>query len=252
MSITGSVKRLLWRILPLESYLRVLSCAFFTGLRLGLERRSAAYRYPRFLKNLVRRGDVVLDIGANLGYYCRIMARLVGPEGKVWAIEPVKPILGVLRRNLRGLSNVEIVPYALGRQNHTISMRNDTVSLAGYMGTGRNYISENRSEADRQQSGMEFEAEMRRGSELFGDLERLDFIKCDVEGYEAVVIGEMEPVIRRHMPVILMETEGPHRREMIELLRGWGYAGYALSAIPSDQFKWDRHQGHPRPTPRGI
>ncbi len=227
MSITGSIKRVLYRNLSLENYLKVLSAGFFAGLRLGLGRRSPAYGYPRFLKCVVRRDDVVLDIGANLGYYSRIMAQLVGEGGKVYAVEPVKPILGVLEYNLRRCRNVEIIPYALGNEDRTVVMVNDSTRLAGYMGTGRNYIPETEEE-ERADADMEFEAEMRRGSELFADFERLDFIKCDIEGYEGVVITEMAPVIQKHLPVVLLETGGALRRRMTELFREWGYAGYVL------------------------
>ena len=211
----------------MESYLRVLSAGFFAGLRLGLGRRSAVYEYPRFLRRVVRPGDVVIDIGANLGYYSHEISRLVGPGGMVYAVEPVRPILGVLERNLRRCGNVEIVPYALGAEDRRITMVNDSSRYTGYMGSGRNYIPETEEE-ERDNESMEFEAEMRRGSELFAGLERLDFIKCDVEGYEGVVIPEMEPVIRRHHPIVLLETGGAQRRRMIELFRGWGYGGYVL------------------------
>jgi FkbM family methyltransferase len=227
MSISGNIKKWLYRRLSLDNYLRVLSAGFFAGLSLGLGRRSGVYEYPRFLKRLVRRGDVVIDIGANLGYYSRILSRLVGLTGMVWAVEPVKPILGVLRRNLRGRDNVEIVPFALGAENKPVIMVNDSWRYTGYMGTGRNYIPETQ-ERENADEDMEFEAEMRRGSELFASLERLDFIKCDIEGYETTVIPEMAQVIQKHLPIVLLETSGANRRPMIELFREWGYGGYVL------------------------
>jgi FkbM family methyltransferase len=223
MSITDNIKRFLYRRLSLENYLRVLSAGFFAGLRLGLGRGSAAYEYPRFLRRLVRRGDVAIDIGANLGYYTHEIARLVGDEGKVYAVEPVEAMRRVLTRNVRGRDNVEIVPYALGREDRSIVMVNDSTRAGGYLGSGRNRVAEGDAS-----DGVEFEAEMRRGSELFADLDRLDFIKCDIEGYEAVVIPEMGAVIRRHMPVVMLETGGAQRRDMIALFRDWGYAGYVL------------------------
>lgn len=225
--LVAAIKRFLYRRLSLDGYLKVLSAGFFAGLRLGLGRRSAAYEYPRFLKRLVRRGDTVIDIGANLGYYSRIMSRLTGQGGTVYAVEPVGPIRGVLEHNLRHCSNVQIVPYALGGENKPVTMVNDSSRYTGYMGSGRNYIPETQ-EQERDNEDMEFEAEMRRGSELFAGLERLDFIKCDIEGYEGVVIPEMAPVIQRHLPVVLLETGGALRRQMIELFREWGYAGYVL------------------------
>jgi hypothetical protein len=76
---------------------------------------------------------------------------------------------------------------------------------------------------------MVFEVEMRRGSELFAGLERLDFIKCDIEGYETVVMPEMAAVIQKHLPVVLIETGGENRREIIDLFHRWGYTGYVLT-----------------------
>lgn len=240
-SISNSVKKFLYRHLPLENYLRVVSCVFFTGYRLGLGKNSPVYEYPRFLKNLVRRGDTVIDIGANLGYYARIMCRLAGPQGKIYAVEPVKPILKVLKRNLRGCGNVEIMPYALGREDKCILLGNDSSRYAGYMGTGRNYVLNDDDEYTRAE--IEFAAEMRRGSELFAGLERLDFIKCDIEGYETVVIPEMSSVIEKFLPLALVETGGANRRTITGLFFGWGYSGYILEngrLVPMDDAEGDK------------
>lgn len=216
----STVKRLLFSNLSLDRYLRVLSAGFFAGLKIGV--RGEIYDYPRFLKHVVRQGDTVLDLGANLGYYSRILSRLVGPKGRVYAVEPVVPIRNVLEHNLRRCQNVEIVPFALGVENRKILMLNDSVRQ-GYMGTGRNYIADGRVEG-----ALEFEVEMRCGSEIFGDLPRIDFIKCDIEGYENVVIPELEPLIVSHLPIVLLETGGVNRRTMIELFRRWGYGAYVL------------------------
>ncbi len=225
MSLTNSIKKTLYRSLSLDNYLTVVSRMFFIGYRLGLGKNSPAYEYPRFLKRLVRRGDTVIDIGANLGYYSRILSRLVGAQGKVYAVEPVEPIFNVLWRNVRKCGNVEIMPYALGAEEKCIFLGNNSSRYTGYMGTGRNSVM---SLDEYENAEVKFRAEMYRGSELFRGLTRLDFIKCDIEGYETVVIPEMSPVIERFMPVVLIETGGPNRREILELFRGWGYAGYVL------------------------
>ena len=44
----------------------------------------------RLVKDLVRPGMQVLDVGANIGYFTLIMARAAGPSGHVWAFEPTK------------------------------------------------------------------------------------------------------------------------------------------------------------------
>lgn len=227
MSLTQSVKRFLYRNLSLDNYLKTLSWGFFAGFRLGLAPNSPTYEYPHFLKQLVVKGDTVLDIGANLGYYSRILSRLVGHEGRVLSVEPVAPILGVLRHNLRRCNNVEILNYALGAENKPIRMGNDSSRYTGYMGTGQNFVMDAENGAE-DHAAQEFTATMRRGSELFERLPRLDFIKCDIEGYEVVVMNEMRPVLERHLPTVLIETGDDKRTQIITLFEELNYSAFTL------------------------
>ena len=222
--MSGLLHRILYRLLPLEGYLRVVSSLFFLWHRLGLGRRSEALEYVYHLPRLVRAGDVCIDIGANLGYYARTLARLAGPEGRVYAVEPVAPVRKVLSRNLRRCVNTEIIPYARGGEDRTVVLANDSARETGYLGTGRNFVKESGGRSD-----VEFVAEMRRGSGLFGGLERLDFIKCDVEGYELHILREMRTVLERHRPTVLIETGGENRPAVVRLFGELGYAGYTLA-----------------------
>lgn len=217
------VHKLLYRTLPLERYLAVVSRLFFLYRRLGIGRYAPATEYHYHLDRLVRQGDVCIDIGANLGYYARTIARLAGPAGRLYAVEPVPPILAVLRRNLRRCTNVEILPYALGTENRTITMANDSARETGYFGTGQNFVKEGGAEAQ-----SEFRAEMRRGSELFAALDRLDFIKCDIEGYEVVAMRELRPLLERFRPTVLIETGGANRPQIVRLFTELGYRGFTL------------------------
>ena len=118
------IHRILYRTLPFEGYLRAVSRMFFVWQRLGIGRYAPATEYVYHLGRLVRRGDTCIDIGANLGYYARTISRLTGPEGRVYAVEPVEPIRCVLERNLRRCRNVEILPYALGTESRKVTMGN--------------------------------------------------------------------------------------------------------------------------------
>ena len=221
----NAIRKLLYKNLSLDSYLRVLSGMYLQGYLWGVSPRSEVYEYPRFLKDLVSPGDMAIDIGANLGYYSYVLAGLAGPSGKVYAVEPVRPILNVLRRNLRKYRNVEILNYALGDAEKTIRMGNSSVGENGYFGTGQNFV------MDRPTDGLpvvEFEAEMRRGSVLFADLPKIDFIKCDIEGYEGVVIPELRPLIERHLPTVLIETGGDTRTAIADFFESRGYLGFTL------------------------
>ena len=218
-----TLHRILYRTLPLEGYLRAVSRLFFLWQRLGLGRRAPETEYVYHLPQLVRAGDTCIDIGANLGYYARTISRLAGPAGRVYAVEPVAPIRKVLSRNLRRCGNTEILPFALGAAAGPVRMGNDSARENGYFGTGRNFVNEGGGRSD-----VEFTAEMRRGSELFARLPRLDFIKCDIEGYEAVVMEEMRPLIERFRPTVLTETGGENRPRIVRLFTRLGYAGYTL------------------------
>lgn len=218
-----TLHRILYRTLPLEGYLRAVSRLFFLWQRLGLGRRAPETEYVYHLPQLVRAGDTCIDIGANLGYYARTISRLAGPAGRVYAVEPVAPIRKVLSRNLRRCGNTEILPFALGAAAGPIRMGNDSARENGYFGTGRNFVNEGGGRSD-----VEFTAEMRRGSELFARLPRLDFIKCDIEGYEAVVMEEMRPLLERFRPTVLVETGGGNRPRIVELFTALGYKAFTL------------------------
>ena len=215
--------KLLYRILPLGGYLQTVSAMFFLSHRLGIGRHAPATEYTFHLDRLMRAGDLAIDIGANLGYYARLMSRIAGRNGHVYAVEPVAPIRRVLERNLSGCGNVDILPYALGAAEGEIRMGNATVRTGGYFGTGQNFVMEAGAEAD-----VEFTAEMRRGSVLFADLPKIDFIKCDIEGYEGVVIPELRPLIERHLPTVLIETGGDTRTAIADFFESRGYRGFTL------------------------
>ena len=217
------IHKVLYRTLPLEGYLRAVSRLFFLWQRLGIGRYAPATEYVYHLPQLVRPGDTAIDIGANLGYYARTISRLAGPAGKVYAVEPVAPIRKVLSRNLRRCGNTEIIPYALGTENKPITMANDSARETGYFGTGQNFVNDGG-----QKAAAEFTAQMRRGSELFGKLECLDFVKCDIEGYEVVVMNEMRPLLEKFRPTVLIETGGANRPQIVALFTELGYRGCTL------------------------
>lgn len=216
--------RILYRLLSLENYLRVVSRMFFLYRALGLGRGGRALEYVYHLPQLVKQGDKVIDIGANLGYYTCPLADLVGDSGRVYAVEPVPVIFSVLKRNVGKRRNVELLNYALGEEERTIEMANDSVASAGYFGTGRNFVSEGELSKD----AVRFTAQMQRGSELFGGMEKIDFIKCDIEGYERVVLPELRPLIEKFHPTVLVETDGESRQQMIRMFTELGYSAYML------------------------
>jgi FkbM family methyltransferase len=76
------------------------------------------------LTSLLNPGDIVLDVGANMGIHTMFFARAVGPDGTVIAVEPDPINLEYLKTNI-GLNGYEnqtvVVPYAFGEENETRS-----------------------------------------------------------------------------------------------------------------------------------
>ncbi len=95
---------------------------------------------PEFVSALckhVSRGDTCIDVGGNLGYYCMLMATLVGTQGRVFTFEPVSENLAVLKENisLNNLTNVELVNSALGARPGTMSLiRSEAGSVSAAAG----------------------------------------------------------------------------------------------------------------------
>lgn len=223
MPMNRLIHKFLYRVLSLKGYLKVVSGMLFLLQRMGWGRYNPATEYIFHLYKLIGKGSVAIDIGANLGYYTRTLSAVVGPEGSVYGVEPVPPIFEVLSYNTRKCKNVTLYNVALGTEQTTITMANDSISEGGYFGTGQNFVREGDAKVD-----VEFEAKMVRGSELFGDLKRIDLIKCDIEGYECVVMGEIQPLIERHKPTILIESGGENRAKIVEMFTSMGYRGYTL------------------------
>ncbi len=257
-----SLRKILYKILPLETYLLVLSKMYFVSFDAGWLKKNRVYDYPYFLQKIIEEGDVCIDIGANLGYLSVVFARLVGKNGKVYSVEPIKPILSVLRKNTSEFPQVEIMPYALGTETKSIKLGNNTLNKNGFMASGSHFVLDKEEVA-----GIEFEAEMRQGSQLFANLKRLDFIKCDIEGFETVVIPEIKPIILKFQPMVLVESNGEDRKQMLQFFEKMNYKGFVVNdelLYPAKlDEKWDilfvpkskmdmmrRHAGEPVKKPR--
>jgi FkbM family methyltransferase len=98
--------------------------------RLGINRtfarllrpRSYEERFQHVMLGLIRPGDVVWDVGANVGMYACRFADIVGPAGKVFALEPSPANRQRLLTRVTGLPNVVVIPMALGETRALIHL----------------------------------------------------------------------------------------------------------------------------------
>ncbi len=219
----NTLKKFLFKRLSFTNYLALVSKSYFFLYRSGILKLNSFFKYHYFVKNLIKKGDIIIDIGGNLGYFTIPFSKWAGEKGRVYSVEPVKPVREVMERNIGKRKNITVYPYALGNENKEIRMGNNTRHERGLIATGAHFVLEKDAQAVD-----EFTAEMKKGSELFADLKRLDFIKCDVEGYERVIIPEMKGVIIKHKPLIFIETSGETREFIKNFLISEDYDAFVL------------------------
>jgi FkbM family methyltransferase len=212
------IKSLLNRILGRENYLRLTSRLFFFSFRQGWLRNNPAYYNHYFVRHLIKPDSTVIDIGANLGYYTVEFNRLVRPSGLVLAVEPIPHYRKVLLRNIRNMPLVKVLPYALGKEEGIISM-----GLPG-RDKHRHGLMKVLSEKEKADVTDSIEVPVKNPATLFAPLEKIDFIKCDIEGYEVPVIPAMMELIEKHRPVLQVETDGENKKILCDLFTAKQYA----------------------------
>jgi FkbM family methyltransferase len=216
-------KSLLRRLLGEEKYLCLISRLFFIAYNRGSLKDKPMYHMHYFVPNLIGKGQTVIDIGANLGYYSCIFSKTVGSYGKVIAVEPIELYRRVLKNNTATLENITVLPYALGEKEGTILMGNPGPEAH------RHGLMHVLSAAEQQQGGPMYEVTMKHPVELLNHLDVIHYIKVDVEGYEIPVVPLMEPLLRRHMPLLQIEVTPTTLEPIFLLLRRLDYRMFWVS-----------------------
>ena len=210
-------------ILGERSYLRVVSMMFLCLHRSGVLRLFRKFQTHYLAGLLINKNDIIIDIGANLGYYSSIFAERTGPGGKVFCVEPVPLYRDILISNTAKFRNIEILPYALGDKEGNATMG---IPVDQKFRHGLTRIIEKENDKD---TGTIFNVEIKTPSGLFGELNSLDYIKCDVEGYEDKIIPGFETIISRFKPTIQIESDKSNFDYIDSFLNKSGYSGYIVS-----------------------
>ncbi|GAA3975252.1 FkbM family methyltransferase [Mucilaginibacter dorajii] len=146
-------------------------------------------------------GFVALDIGGNIGLQSIRMSQSVGPNGKVYAFEPLNYLQKKFKKNigLNHCNNVTLFPWALSDQEDTI-----TVSIDEHTWNQGAFSLKNSNSGSTIQ-----ELIVKTGDtiEEIKNVDRLDLIKIDVEGFEYHVLRGLKNAIEKHRPRIIFEYD---------------------------------------------
>lgn len=223
----NQIKSLLFKLLKIDGYLTVIQKSYLAAFHLGLLKNNPSYKWHYFVQKLLKDGDTILDIGANLGYFTTQFAEKVKSGGHLYCVEPVLPFQKQLKKLIAGKPNLTLLPYALGEENDkmvTLGIPTEFQKL-GYLRHGTTTLLHG---ADNAGSRYSFGATMKKGSELFVDLPKLDYIKCDIEGYETVVFPEMQNILEKFRPLVQLETWGEQLMTMYRFFKGLNFEAYFL------------------------
>ena len=135
------------------------------------------------IKKVVRSGMNVMDLGANIGYYTLLLSHLVGPNGKVFAIDP-------LPQNIEKLKNHLLINNIKNVQVNNLAISDETGRASFFVGTEHN-LGSLVEIATQKQSGQSIKVETISLSDYFANKPKIDLIRMDIERGELSVFKNL-------------------------------------------------------------
>ena len=169
-----------------------------------------------------KENDVIVDVGANVGYYTLRLSRMVGRNGQVFAIDADPKTCEVLKKNceLNNLANVQVHNFAITDKKGTVSLYTDQTH------SGKDSIISN--SADQTQDSLTVPATTL--DDLLGDkYPEINWMKIDVEGAELRVLKGASNTLKRtrkilielHEHILKQNNETPE--SVLEMLKKDGF-----------------------------
>jgi FkbM family methyltransferase len=184
-----------------------------------LEQEDWFEKETHFLRHFLKPGMTAIDIGANLGVYSLLMARLVGPGGRVFSYEPGSEARAFLERSreLNDLKNLEISASALSdsdREGHLAFAASSEMRALGAAGTGEPVHI----------TSLDAEGAARGWGSP-------DFIKIDAEGEEERIIAGGRDFFSTCSPLVMFEVQTDKvNDQLLPIFPALGYRLFRLLA----------------------
>ncbi len=187
-------------------------------------------------RRLVRPGDIVYDIGANLGYHTSLFGALTGPSGRVHAFEPQPGLLPNLRKTVNRIPNAVLWECALSETEGEVKFY---VPDHGY------HMLASIGDPGINSRPVVCQALTLDGLHAEGKIEAPDFIKIDVEGAEALVFRGARALLNRlEAPLIFFEQwheaakrSGLSSTEAADMLLSLPVAQYRLFEVIGERLR---------------
>ena len=190
----------------------------------------------RVMQEVLRPGDVMLDVGANVGVYSVRAGVLVGPEGRVYSFEPVPTTLERLRQTIaiNTAQNVTVIPKAITNECGIVQINvYEGEGLSGWSTLGRHPMVRPDGATVTPAVAIDVEAETLDEFCAREGIGHVRLCKVDVEGFEPNVFeGATRMLSEQRIDVVLFEiSDGPLRgqnRVPLDVFRGLTAHGYQI------------------------
>lgn len=186
----------------------------------------------KLIKKQIKQGDIVLDIGANIGYYTLIFAKLVGKNGKVYAFEPDPTNFAILKKNveINGYKNIILINKAVSDKTGKLKLylcNDNKGSHSIYPCDNRKFV----------------EIDSIKLDDFFSNYNgKIDFIKMDIEGAEYSAVKGMSNLLRKNEEIKIisefapmnLKRSGIEPEEYLKLLHNYGFKITKTSEVKSN------------------
>src|SRR2546421_1846783 len=177
------------------------------------------------LHRLVQPGDTILDIGANIGFYSRLLATLAGPSGRVYSFEPDNTNFLHLLGNIQGLLNVEPIKQAVAERSGPLKLYTSHMLNVDH----RTYRVDNYAE--------EKEVTATSVDDFVGGRFRVSLIKIDIQGFEVFAFRGMKKTLEENKDIVILTELWPYGlkkagcscRMMIDFLVDLGFQIFEIA-----------------------
>jgi FkbM family methyltransferase len=153
----------------------------------------------KLFKKLVKEGDTIIDLGANIGYFTLLAARLVGEKGRVYSFEPEPKNFKYLKKNIELNGYKNVFP-----QNKAVSDKNGKIKLyICHYDSGHHTINQHKGidsckpDFKDKEEFVEIET-VRLDDFLEGREQKVDVMKIDIEGAEMLALSGMDKTIKQN------------------------------------------------------
>lgn len=152
------------------------------------------------LKQIIKAGDSVLDIGANIGFYAKILSTLTGNKGQVFCFEPDSQNFKYLAKNTKGIKNINLF-------NKAVSDKTDVIKVykSKLLNVDHRTYPVNNYDSIEEISSVSID-------ELIAEkvIGKVNVIKIDIQGYELTAFNGMKQLLSANNDIKIIAEYWPH------------------------------------------